>query len=101
MSAGVFVSTSRHGNGWTEDTVSWSIAPTFQYGGDGHGTEIEAFGGELEGGKYATFNIIALMSWYTVNYQDIVTIRISSNNGHHCEYTSKEGGNPPKLVIQF
>jgi len=101
MSAGVFVSTSRHGNGWTEDTVSWSTSPSFQYGGDGHGTEIGAFGGELEGGKYATFNVIALMSWYTVNYQDIVTIRISSNNGHHCEYTSKEGGKPPKVVMQF
>lgn len=100
MSAGVFVSTSRHGNGWTEDTVSWSTAPTFQYGGNGLGNEIGTFG-ELEGGKYVSFDVIRALSWDIVNYQQNLTIRISSSNGHRCEYTSKEGGQPPKLVIEF
>ena len=101
MSAGVFFSTTRHGNGWTEDTVSWSTAPTFQYGGNGLGTEIGSFDEPLEGGKYISVDVMRALSWDTVNYQDAITIRISSNNGHRCEYTSKEGEQPPKLVIQF
>ena len=95
--AGTFVSTSS--NGWNEDTVSWSTAPTFQY--NGLWTEIGRFSEELEGGKYATFDLMRALSWNTVNHHDVLTIRISSNKGHHCEYTSKEGGKPPKLLMQF
>ena len=95
--AGTFVSSD--GNGWTEDTVSWSTAPTFQY--NGLWTEIGTFSEVLEGDKYATFDVMRALSWNTVNHQDILTFRISSNKGHHCEYTSKEGGQPPKLLLQF
>lgn len=97
MSAGVFVCTTRN-DGWTEDTVTWSTAPTFE--SDGSGTKIGTFG-ELEGGKYVAFDVMSALSWNTVTYQESITFRISSDSGHACEYTSKEGGQPPKLVIEF
>lgn len=101
LSAGAFVTTSRHGDSWSEDTVTWATAPTFQLGGNGLGTQIGVFDDQLVGGKYVGFDVNAALSWDTVTYQESVTFRISSVNGHGCEFTSSEGENPPKLVVQF
>ena len=101
LSAGVFVTTSRHGDSWSEGTVTWATAPTFQLGGNGLGTQIGVFDDQLVGGKYVGFDVNAALSWDTVTYQESVTFRISSVNGHGCEFTSSEGEYPPKLVVQF
>jgi hypothetical protein len=101
LSAGAFVTTSRHGDSWSEDTVTWATAPMFQLGGNGLGTQIGVFDDQLVGGKYVGFDVNAALSWDTVTYQESVTFRISSVNGHGCEFTSSEGEYPPKLVVQF
>jgi len=108
-SAGIFTTTSRYDadwielgddDHWHESEVTWSSAPSFDKGKYGGGTMIGMFG-SVEGRKWFGFDVISALSWDTVNEQNTLTFRVSSDNGKHCRYASIQGGKAAKLMLEF
>ena len=74
-------------NSWQEETVTWNSAPA----------ALTNLLGSI--GSVSTNN------WYEVDLTSLITgdgtysLRISSTSSDGADYSSKEGANPPQLVI--
>jgi RHS repeat-associated protein/CSLREA domain-containing protein len=74
-------------NDWTESTVTWNNAPA------------------SEGSLIASLGSVSVNTWYEVDVTSLVTgdgaysLRVSSTSTNGADYSSKEGANPPQLVI--
>ena len=96
-SAGLFTSTPGIKE-WAEDEVTWETAPSLH---DGSGGVVVGTFGEVQGGKWIGFDVVAAFSWVMVTSSTSVTFRITSEDGGSCEYGSIQGGKAPKMIIQF
>lgn len=97
-SAGTFATTSVN-LPWTEDSVTWSNAPVFDPRDVG-GTLIGTFG-ELKGSNWYGFNVHQALTNALLAGSDAVTFRVSSVDFHPCQYSSRNGGRAPKLMVAF
>ena len=97
-SAGTFATTSVN-LPWTEDSVNWSNAPVYDPRAVG-GTMIGTFGG-LKGGNWYGFNVHQALTNALLAGSDAVTFRVSSGDLHPCQYSSRNGGLAPKLMVAF
>jgi acid phosphatase type 7 len=74
---------------WQEGTVTWNNAPA------------------AEGSRLATLGSVNTNRWYEVNITSLITgdgtysLRISTTVVNGVDYSSREGANPPQLVITF
>jgi len=74
-------------NTWQESTVTWSNAPA------------------ADTTLLASLGAVSVNTWYEINLTSLVTgngtysLRISSTSTDGAGYSSKEGSNPPQLVI--
>jgi hypothetical protein len=75
-------------NTWQQGTVTWNNAPAA-------GTTL-----------LASLGPVKVNTWYEVNLTSLITgdgtysLRVSSTSSDGADYSSKEGTNPPQLVIQ-
>lgn len=74
-------------NSWSENTVTWNTAPAY------------------EPAPIATLGKVAISTWYEVDLTTWITddgiysLRITSTCNDKADYSSREGSNPPQLVI--
>ena len=72
---------------WQEETLTWNNAPT------------------ASTNLLASIGSVSASSWYEVNLTSLITgdgiysLRITSTSSDGADYSSKEGANPPQLVI--
>jgi hypothetical protein len=97
-SAGTFATTSAN-LPWSEDSLTWSNSPVYDSRAVG-GTMIGTFG-ELKAGHWYGFNVQEAVAAALLAGNDSVTFRLSSGNLNPCQYTSRNGGRAPKLVVAF
>jgi hypothetical protein len=75
-------------NTWSEKTVTWNTAPA------------------AETTLLASLGAVSVGNWYEVDLTSLITgdgtysLRIVSTSSDGADYSSKEGANPPQLVIQ-
>jgi hypothetical protein len=76
-------------NTWSEKTVTWNTAPA------------------AETTLLASLGSVSVSNWYEVDLTSLITgdgtysLRIVSTSSDGADYSSKEGSNPPQLVIQI
>ena len=76
-------------NTWSEKTVTWNTAPA------------------AETTLLASLGSVSVGNWYEVGLTSLITgdgtysLRIVSTSSDGADYSSKEGSNPPQLVIQI
>lgn len=87
-SGGIFGKTMAN---WDESFVTWNNAP-MAYGASIHSL------GPVQTGMWYEVDVTDIFS---VNSLDAVSIRITSNAWNRAGYSSKEGPQPPQLVIQM
>lgn len=74
-------------NSWQEETVTWNNAPA------------------ADSTLLASLGSVSSGNWYEVTFTSLITgdgtysLRISSTSSNGADYSSKEGANPPQLVI--
>jgi len=74
-------------NSWQEETVTWNNAPT------------------ADTTLLASLGTVSANTWYEVDITSLITsdgtysLRVSSISTNGADYSSKEGANPPQLVI--
>jgi chitodextrinase len=72
---------------WSEGSVTWNTAPA------------------ADASPIASLGSVVAGSWYEVNLSGLITgdgtysVRVSSSNTNGADYSSKEGTNPPQLVL--
>jgi len=100
-SAGAFASTSGAGE-WSEDTVTWANAPIFSpHANDGSGGKQIGTFGAVQANAWYGFNVIAAVMDAVKNKKEAVTFRLSSGNLSSCQFSSRNGGRGPKLMVAF
>lgn len=97
-SAGTFTTTSVNPM-WTENSVTWSNAPVYDSRAVG-GTMIGTFG-KLEADHWYGFNVHKALIKVMETGSDTVTFRVSAGESHPCQYSSRNGGLSPKLMLAF
>ena len=76
-------------NTWQESTVNWNNAPA------------------ADTTLLASLGPVSVNNWYEINLASLVTgdgtysLRVSSTSSDGADYSSKEGSNPPQLVINI
>jgi hypothetical protein len=98
VSAGMFTTTSSDSE-WDEDTVNWGNAPMYEPGTQS-GTSLGVFGA-VEANKWNAFNVLPAINDAVKQGKSALTFRISSGNLNPCQFTSRNGGRAPKLMIAF
>jgi hypothetical protein len=74
-------------NSWQEETLTWNNAPVAQ-------TNL-----------LGSIGSVSANNWYEVDLTSLITgdgtysLRITSTSSDGADYSSKEGANPPQLVI--
>ena len=74
-------------NSWQEETVTWNNAPA------------------ASTNLLASLGAVSIGNWYEVDLTSLITgegtysLRITSTSSDGADYSSKEGTNPPQLVI--
>ena len=100
-SAGTFSTTGGDNSDWKEGDVTWSTSPMYQPHNNGGGVMIGTFGA-LQANNWYGFNVVdALAAAVRAGNDDAVTFRLSSGNMNPCQYTSREGGRAPKLMVAY
>jgi hypothetical protein len=98
VSAGMITTTS--GNVvWDEDTVTWASAPMYEPGTH-DGTSLGVFG-SVQANEWNAFNVLPAINAAVKAGKSAVTFRISSGNLNPCQFTSRNGGRAPKLMVAF
>ena len=98
VSAGTFTTTSGSSE-WSEDTVTWSNAPMHEPGTQ-DGTSLGIFGA-VQAHEWNAFNVLPAINNAVKQGKNSVTFRISSGNLNPCQFTSRNGGRAPKLMVAF
>jgi parallel beta-helix repeat protein len=72
---------------WSEQTVNWNTAPSF------------------DAATLASLGAVSTGAWYEVDLSSLITgdgtysLRVTSPSSNGADYSSKEGANPPQLVL--
>jgi hypothetical protein len=98
LSAGMFTTTSGNVD-WTEDQVTWASAPMYEPG-TRDGTSLGVFGA-VQANAWNAFNVVSAINDAVKLGKSSVTFRISSGNLNPCQFTSRNGGRAPKLMVAF
>ena len=98
VSAGMFTATSGNAD-WTEDTVTWASAPMYEPG-TRDGSSLGVFGA-IQANEWNAFNVLPAINAAVKAGKSTVTFRISSGNLNPCQFTSRNGGRAPKLMVAF
>jgi hypothetical protein len=98
LSAGMFTTTSGNVD-WTEDQVTWGSAPMYEPG-TRDGTSLGVFGA-VQANAWNAFNVVSAINDAVKLGKSSVTFRISSGNLNPCQFTSRNGGRAPKLMVAF
>jgi len=101
VSAGTFVTTAGEDD-WTEDRVTWASAPVYepQNGSHDGGTSLGVFG-SVEAETWNAFNVLNAIKDAVKFEKSAVTFRLSSGNLEPCQFSSRDGGRAPKLMVAF
>eukprot|EP00985_Skeletonema_marinoi_P025844 scaffold19363_cov164-Skeletonema_marinoi.AAC.5 len=91
-SGGIFTTSTPN---WDEESVTWSNAPTSY--------DIEVLGslGNVYAGEWYELDISKVFANPPNSLTKALSIRISSESWNRAIYSSKEGSNPPQLLLQF
>jgi hypothetical protein len=98
VSAGMFTTTSSDSE-WSEDTVDWGNAPMYEPGAKS-GTSLGVFGAVVAN-QWNAFNVLPAINDAVKQGKSALTFRISSGNLNPCQFTSRNGGRAPKLMVAF
>lgn len=101
VSAGTFVTTAGDDD-WTEDRVTWASAPVYepQNGSHDGGTSLGVFG-SVEAETWNAFNVLNAVKDAVKFKKSALTFRLSSGNLEPCQFSSRDGGRAPKLMVAF
>lgn len=91
-SGGVFATSTPN---WNEESVTWSNAPTAQ------GTGALGTLGDVYAGEWYELDISKVFSDPPSSLSNALSIRISSESWNSAVFSSKEGSDPPQLVLEF
>eukprot|EP00804_Cyclotella_cryptica_P005649 CCRYP_000042-RA/>CCRYP_000042-RA protein AED:0.02 eAED:0.02 QI:589/1/1/1/1/1/2/137/864 len=100
-SAGTFATTSGDDD-WTENQVTWATAPMYepQNGSNAGGTSLGVFG-SVKAETWNAFNVLNAIKDAIKLKKSAVTFRLSSGNSEPCQFSSRDGGRAPKLMVAF
>jgi hypothetical protein len=94
----MFTTTSSESE-WSEDTVDWGNAPMYEPGTKS-GTSLGVFGAVVAN-QWNAFNVLPAINDAVKQGKSALTFRISSGNLNPCQFTSRNGGRAPKLMVAF
>lgn len=72
---------------WEEETVTWNTAP-------GADSGVIASLGTVSSGRWYEVDVTSL-----IRGDGVVSVKVSSNSSNGADYSSKEGSNPPQLIV--
>jgi hypothetical protein len=80
---------------WNEETVTWSNAPS------AHGIGMLGTLGNVYAGEWYEVDVSKVFANPSNSLSKALSIRISSENWNRVVYSSKEGSDPPQLLLKF
>jgi len=98
-SAGVIMTTEGD-SAWTESEVTWTTAPSYKKDDPGGGFNIGTFG-QVTAHKWYGFDVVNAVKQAVSDSKSAVTFRISTTSDGECNYSSRESGRDPKLMVAF
>ncbi len=99
-SAGTFTTTGGDSN-WDEAAITWTTAPNYLPGDPFYGGVMIGTFGAVSSNRWYGFDVAQAIRVATLAKKTEVTFRISSGNTETCQYSSKESGREPKLMVSF
>lgn len=96
-SAGMF--TTIFGSTWSEDNITWASAPIYEPGSQ-DGTSLGVFG-SVQANEWNAFNVLPAINAAIKQKTNSLTFRINSGNLRPCQFTSRNGGRAPNLMVAF
>lgn len=98
-SAGTFATTAT--TPWDESTVIWTNSPNYVPGDPYTGGVMIGTFGAVSANRWYGFDVVPAIRIAMQAKKTEVTFRISSGNTGTCQYSSKESGREPKMMVSF